>query len=111
MFTILSRIAAHDFLSHRSSTHDERIIGLFQTLQEAQEAAHNMARPIFSRALKAALENLSEEDRNDPNLLPFMNEGEIGVSVDYLPSPHEASCYQADRISHDFMIKEIETAF
>ena len=107
MFTILSRITTFDFCDHHSSTHDERIIGLFQTLQEAQEAALNMARPIFGKALKAAL----EEDRNDPNHLPFMDDGEVGVSVDRLPSPQEASRYQADWITNHFMIKEIETAF
>ena len=111
MFTILSNITAYDSCSLHSSTHDERIIGLFQTLQEAKEAALNMARPIFHRVHKAALESLSEEDRNDPNLLPFMDDGEVGVSVDYHPSLQEASRYQADRISHNFMIKEIETAF
>ncbi|MBR0356647.1 MAG: hypothetical protein IJH54_04120 [Clostridia bacterium] len=83
MFTILSQIIAHDFLDLRSSTHDERIIGLFQTLEEAQEAALNMARPIFAKALKAALE---EEDQNDPNRVPFMDDGEVGVSVDRLPA-------------------------
>ena len=107
MFTILSRIIAHDFCDQRSSTHDERIIGLFQTLQEAQEAALNMARPIFARALKAAL----EEDQNDPNRIPFMDDGEVGVSVDRLPSPQEASRYQADWITNHFMITEIETTF
>lgn len=107
MFTVLSRIIAYDFCSHNSSTHDERIIGLFQTLQEAQEAALNMARPIFGKALKAAL----EEDQNDPNRIPFMDDGEFGVSVDRLPSPQEASRYQADWITNHFMIKEIETAF
>lgn len=107
MFTILSRIVAYDFCSSHSSTHDERIIGLFQTLQEAQEAALNMARPIFAKALKAAL----EEDQNDPNRIPFMDNGEVGVSVDRLPSPQEASRYQADWITNHFMIKEIETAF
>lgn len=107
MFTILSRITTFDFCDHHSSTHDERIIGLFQTLEEAQEAALNMARPIFAKALKAAL----EEDQNDPNRLPFMNDGEVGVSVDYYPTSQEASRYLADWISHDFLIKEIETAF
>lgn len=107
MFTILSHIIAHDFCGQRSSTHDERIIGLFQTIQEAQEAALNMARPIFARALKAAL----EEDQNDPNRVPFMDDGEVGVSVDRLPSPQEASRYHADWITNHFMIKEIETAF
>lgn len=108
MFTILSHIIAHDFCDQRSSTHDERVIGLFQTLEEAQEAALNMARPIFAKALKAALE---EEDQNDPNRVPFMDDGEVGVSVDRLPSPQEASRYQADWITNHFMIKEIETAF
>ena len=107
MFTILSRITTFDFCDQRSSTHDERIIGLFQTLEEAQEAALNMARPIFAKALKAAL----EEDQNDPNRMPFMNDGDVGVSVDYYPTPQEASRYLADWISHDFLIKEIETAF
>ena len=107
MFTIFSRIISYDSCSHRSSTHEERIIGLFQTLEEAQEAALNMASPIFGRALKAAL----EEDQNDPNRIPFMDDGEVGVSVDRLPSPQEATRYQADWITNHFMIKEIETAF
>lgn len=107
MFTILSHVIAYDSCRRRSSTHDERIIGLFQTLQEAQEAALNMARPIFSKALKAAL----EEDHNDSNLLPFMDDGEVGVSVEHHPTPQEASRYQTDWITHQFMIKEIETAF
>ena len=107
MFTILSQIIAYNSCSHRSSTHDERIIGLFQTLEEAQDAALNMARPIFAKALKAAL----EEDQNDLNRVPFMDDGEVGVSVDRLPSPQEASRYQADWITNHFMIKEIETSF
>lgn len=107
MFTILARVSSYDFCSHNSFTHEERIIGLFQTLQEAQEAALNMARPIFAKALKAAL----EEDQNDPNRIPFMEDGEVGVSVDRLPSPQEASRYQADWITNHFMIKEIENAF
>lgn len=110
MFTILSNITAYDSCSF-PSTYDERIIGLFQTFQEAKEAVLNMARPIFHRANKVALESLSEEDRNDPNLLPFMDDREVSVSVDYRPSLQEASRYQADWISHNFMIKEIETAF
>ena len=107
MFTILSHVIAYDSCFQHSSTHDERIIGLFQTLQEAQEAALNMAHPIFAKALKAAL----EEDRNDPNRLPFLDDGEVGVSVERLPSPQEASRYQADWITNHFMIKEIETVF
>ena len=120
MFTILSRITAYDSCDNHSSTREERIIGLFQTLQEAKETALHMAKLIFDRAYKAALENIPEEVRNlqgpgiiNTNLLPFpsMYEGEVGVSVNYLPSPQEASHYQADWISNDFMIKEIETAF
>jgi len=118
MFTIFSRIVAYDFCSYRSSTHDERIIGLFQTIQEAKEAALRMAQPIFDRAYKAALESIPEEVRNlqgpeiiDPNLLPIMDNGEIGISVKHLTSPQEGSKYQADSITHQFMIKEIETAF
>ena len=118
MFTVFYRIVAHDFCDHRSSTHDERLIGLFQTIQEAKEAALRMAKPIFDRAYKEALESLPEEVRNlqgplinDPNILPSMNDGEVGVSVDYLPNSKEASRYQADSITHHFMIKEIETAF
>lgn len=107
MFTILSRIIAYDFCDQRSSTHDERIIGLFQTLEEAHMAALILARPIFAKALKAAL----EEDQNDPNRIPFMDDGEVGVSVDRLPSSQEASRYQADWITNHFMIKEIETVF
>lgn len=118
MFTILYRIVADDSCSQRSSTHEERIIGLFQTLQEAKETALRMAKPIFDKAYKAALENFSEEIRNihDPDmidqcLLPSIYEGEVGISVDYLTSQQEASRYQADSITHHFMIKEIETVF
>ena len=118
MFTVFSRIVAYDFCSHRSSTHDERIIGLFQTIQEAKEAALHMAQPIFDRAYKAALESIPEEVRNlqgpgiiDPNLLPIMNDGKIGISVEHFVSSQEESKYQADSIIHQFMIKEIETTF
>ncbi len=119
MFTILYRIVAYDSCDHRSSTHDERIIGLFPTLQEAKEAVLHMAQPIFDRAYKVSLENIPEEVRNlqgpgifEPFLvLPHMDDGEVGVSVDHLPSPQEASHYQAEFITHHFMIKEIETAF
>jgi len=118
MLTILYQVIASDSFSHRSSIRDERIIGLFQTLQEAQEAALRMARPIFGKAYRAALESIPEEVRDlqgpdgiDQNLLPFMDVGEVGVSVEYLPSPQEASQYHADSIIAHFMIKEIETAF
>ena len=118
MFTILYRIVAYNDITHRSSTHDERIVGLFQTLQEAKAEALRMAQSIFDRAYKAALESIPEDVRNlqgpgiiEQNLLPSMYDGEVGVGVDYLPSPQEASQYQADSITHHFMIKEIETAF
>ena len=111
MFTILSRITTYDSCDNHSSTYDERIVGIFQTLQEAKKAAISIAKPIFDRANKAALESLSEEDRNDTNLLPFMDDGEVGVSVDYRPGHQEAFRYQTDWISHDFIIKEIETVF
>ncbi len=106
MFTILYSVVSEDSLSNHSSTHDERVIGLFQTLKEAKEAARSMAQSILDRACKAALENVP--GIIDSDLQPSMYEGEGGVSVYYLASRQEAYRYQGDTITHNFKIKEIE---
>lgn len=110
MFTLIIRTTSADFLDHTNTVLDEKLSGLFPTMEAARGTMKALSMKFFQKKWEEALAALPEELKSlqgpmiiDPYSLPFYREGSKGVTIEY-GFESDSAKYQ------DFLIREIEPA-